>query len=254
MAHITKLRILALTILFALFSGEARAITIDGNASDWFGNSTSGYGNWAPTAEVTKYVNHNGVYTTIPQTANWDNRAYDIEMGAFSAQDTGLFLMIVLSDADVWEDLAIAVNGSDKHQYGVDLTNLDDKKGKVQNRNVYEVTQWDTTHAGFSNLPDFDILKGTVLGQSQFIFSKLPTGDDKAKDYLVEGFISWSLLGGRPESICLQFSEISCLRDSMNLCGATGGGSEVPEPATMMLLGTGLLGAVVRKRRSKTVE
>lgn len=248
-------------LLFALMSvpHSAMAIAVDGDVSDWFSNSPGAYSSWAPTESVTKWVNHDGIYNTnawaaqAPQSAI--NPRYDIEIGAFAAEDDGLYVMLLLSDQNVHEDMAIAVNGSATHQYGVDLSRINTAPNVVQDRNTYAVTQWKTDHdaAGmhWDGLPEWQILSGTFQGTSQFIFTQLGHGDGintsgVDMDYVLEGFIPWAQLGGRADSVCIGWTEISCQRDALydGLCGNT----EVPEPASALLLGGGLVGLLSRRK------
>ena len=228
------------------FTPNARAITVDGNVSDWFNNSNLGYSSWTPTNAVTTSLNDDGHYFYYAPTAGWDNTNYDIEMAALSLTNNGVYVMFVISDTNVWEDLGIAVNGETNHRFGVDLSGINYLPGVSQSRGVYEVTNWQTQHAGFTGLPQFQILSGNYLGTSQFVFSSLGHGDGPtAIDYVLEGYISFQTLGINPNSICLQFSEISCLRDSVSLCTDTS--HQVPEPASMLLFGSGLVGLVRRR-------
>lgn len=245
----SRLRLFVLSFLM-FSSSEAFAITLDGNASDWFSNSNGAYAGWTPTAEVDAWANHDSQFVTI--FPNADNNPYDIEMGAMSVATDGLYMMLVLSDERVWEDLAISVNGSPTHEYGVDLSSVANQMGVVQDRNTYQVTEWQTSHAGYTGLPDFNIVSGTFLGYSQFIISSIGIRDGYGtNDFLLEGFIPWASIGGTPESVCIQFSEISCLRDSFGLC--TSVSTEVPEPASALLLLSGVLGMAGFKKR-KLIE
>lgn len=243
-------RSLALSLFLACSTLQtANATTIDGNVSDWFSNSSAGYSSWVPTANVDKWTNHDGQYVTIFPTA--DNRPYDIEMGALDVTDHGLYILLVLTNPNVWEDIAIAVNGSATHEYGIDLSGINNTMGVVQNRGVYEVSSWQTSHSVYNGLPDFNILAGSFLGSAQFIMSSLGIRDDGFTDYALEGYLAWNTLGIEIDSVCTQFSEISCLRDSVNLCTEVPYDT-VPEPSSLLLIGSSILGLKFRRRLLKT--
>ena len=246
----------ALAFTFAV--SPVQAITIDGNLSDW---GVTPFTDWTPSSASAGYSvqdNTTSAPVTIPLTEDWD-----VEALYFDNDATHLYYAIVTSRDQTWGegDLAIDLDGDKDWDYGVDLTSFG-ASNNVVNRGVYRVTDWETKHGIEYGIPMM-IEHGTQLGTApvvQKFAGAIEPGKTGifANTYIIEGEIDISMLG--LTSLCnlpieLVFAKVSCLRDYIRLDGVCtgncGGPTPVPEPSTMLLLGSALLGVSrFRTRRS----
>lgn len=157
-------------------------------------------------------------------------------------------------------DLFIGVNGGNKYQYGIDISNI--ANGTLSTTGMYSVSSWNYitdkpgTYYDYTDIRNavgaWTIADGQQIGDVSFIkqfaagYEQNPMKDYNPDTYVWEFRFSRDLFGVDIQS--LQFHiNVECGNDLMESSVAV-----VPEPTTFILFGVGLLGAgIYRHRRSR---
>lgn len=150
-------------------------------------------------------------------------------------------------------DLAIDANLDGLYEYGFALTT----HNGILAGDLYNVSNWYTSNyyalSGYSYNKNqiVTIKNGTIAGSGTFLWNQIDTlGPPNSPDYRIDITFNPSLLHGLGTQMGIHWAAATCANDYVN---GTAPVTPVPEPATMLLLGSGLfgVGAVLRKRLSK---
>ncbi len=141
-------------------------------------------------------------------------------------------------------DLAIDVNNDGTYEYGVALTSHDGFSAG----SLYNVASWYTSNhyapsSGYIYNQDqiVTIQSGTLVGA----ISWSRVGLSGSPDYRIDVNLDPILLSGLGEQIGLIWASATCANDYVT------GSTSAPEPTTMLLLGSGLLGLFGLRRKFK---
>ncbi len=262
-----------LVLLFAMcywFSSSAVAvsITVDGNlTNDWGVKPSLKY--WIPGEDSvnTGSVGHpltgssNGIYYWIEDAVGsygyvepaYGGEKYDVEALYFTYDSNYIYGAVVTgfpvggtSSFDAG-DLAIDLGADGLYEYGVAVRDHDGfSEGKL-----YKVSEWDDVaypSNGGSN--PFALKSGELVNANanelEFVFSdsvytEKSVIEVKIAKSLFEG-IDWSI----PLDIAMHWT-MGCGNDA----GTVQGTDPVPEPGTILLVGTGLLGLAMSSGRKR---
>lgn len=246
----SKLITLCMTLcVFPLFLGNAfsASIVVDGtfDTSEWAGN----------------YASDDGVGPGGYLGPGYGGQAFDVEYLGLSIEGStlnfGLQTGFDLQNG-AWSggihfapgDFALDVNNDSIFDYAIDFS----ISGGNVTYSLLEVQAWEDVmypQHGIANPFQYD--QGTQVGdtfEGGFGSGVFANNADGGTSYVLEGSFDLSLLAlhtlGDP--IALQWT-MACGNDYLTITGDTSAPTPTPEPATMLLMGSGLLGlAGLRKR------
>ncbi len=249
------------TVLLLLGATPAFAYIIDGDLSDW---GVTPFSDWVPNAGAEYVVEDNT--NRVPSDSFQEK--FDIEAMYFDDDKDYIYFGIVSSNPyeHDWasEDLAIDLDGDGNFEYGANVANVKAAPtggGAIYGRTkgVYDVDSWE-----YMRGIEYRIKDGTQIGTYEIYnryLGKIEPGVPRWRSgtYILEGRISKLLFGpiACGQAIRLQFARVTCIKDWIDLQGICdgncGNNGVIPEPATMLLFGGGLIGLFGKRFRRKTV-
>lgn len=242
------LRIPLLFCLLAVSGVPAFAYTLDGNLSDW---GVTPFSDWVPQNSNIDYVEYNN---RTPSGAVAGGEFYDIEALYLDDDADYIYFALVSSYNQQYAlagDLGLSLDSQPGSEYGLAVRGMR-PQGGVQQRDLRQNPNWYTTRGMETRMQPGS---GASVGSAQIFYRDLGRLEgDWTRTYVMEGRIDRDLFGTLTagQYLDLHFA-VTCANDYINLRGDldySGGGQEIPEPSTSILLTAGLLGLRrMRKRK-----
>ncbi|GMR05389.1 MAG: hypothetical protein BMS9Abin24_202 [Thermodesulfobacteriota bacterium] len=240
-----KISIIIGVILTLGFAGAAQAVTVDGNfgLAEWAGN----------------YSNDDGVGTHGYVGPGYGGQAFDVELLGLEFTPGGELYFGLQTGFDfrdtVWYggapyhagDFALDVNGDGFYDYAIDFSFT----GDTPTFSLWDVSVWDdVAYTAYYVSQPFQ--KGTatpVAATFTGAYGSMDTSTYGGVSYTLEGSVNLSALALYSSGPITLHWTMSCGNDYLN---HTSKPTSVPEPGTLLLLGSGLVGLAWKVRRKKT--
>lgn len=245
--------------ILGFISAPAFAYVInDGSLADW---GVAPFVNWNPlNANIDKTIlDDTGPEPGLP----FGGEPYDVEAMYFDDDPENFYFAMVNSyplTGGLAGDLAIDLDSTAGYEYGVRIRGLDVTSSALNVR-VLENPTWENCSHTLACPIYMRAATGTIAGTAEVFYTNLGyiEGDVKfpsfprfyGNTYLLEGRVSRSIFDpiAEGQDINLHWS-LLCGNDYINLSGDFDT-TPIPEPATLSLLGLGLLGLAGLKKRRK---
>lgn len=245
-------RVLSLVCLLLASSISAHAYTLDGNLSDW---GVTPMSDLIPDGATIDYV---ALDNRSPHGSVSGGEAYDIEAMYFDDDADYIYFALVSSyhQAHAYAgDLGLSLDGAAGSEYGVRIRGLG-TSGSVQQREVREDPNWHHTRGMETWMYPFS---GSRAGSAQLFYRDLGRLEGGfTRTYVLEARIDKSLfdaLLNQGSYLDLHYA-LLCGNDYLNLRGDIdfgggddGGGHDIPEPSTSLLIAAGLMGLGCMRRK-----
>lgn len=230
------------------------------NTTDWVPNSATA--DWAGGPGENGKGGPNNAYSL----SSFGGERFDVESAYFDDDASYIYFAIVTSFPQAgltvngvhYEtgDVAFNVYGGNQQTIGTKTFDYDYgiKTSGANFGKLYNDPTWslpDKNNGWVQDAPS-EFTGGSLVGNVNIVYYNLGIYDKGYTNYVIEGKVAKSLLGNplNGESIVMHWT-MSCGNDDITVCGDIDNNPPVPEPATLSLLGLGLLGFGLKKIRKQ---